>query len=67
MGMEVCPNGDLYEQIHTRKSLPLEDARAYAAEMVAMLAVLREHSVVFRCGHYLAIHVVMHGVSTGGA
>lgn len=51
MGMEVCPNGDLYDQISARQGLPVEDARVYAAEMVTMLAVLREHSVVFRCAH----------------
>jgi serine/threonine protein kinase len=49
MALEVCPNGDLYEQIDARQPLPLEDVRFYAAEMVLILQYLREKKVVYRC------------------
>ena len=49
LALEPCSNGDLYEQLRRRKPLPLPAVRAYAAEMVAMLACLREHRVAFRC------------------
>jgi hypothetical protein len=50
MAMEVCTGGDLYEQLRVRAPLPVVDVRFYAAEMVAMLAYLRQQRVVFRCG-----------------
>ena len=48
MAMEPCPLGDLYQQLEVRKTLPLEHARVYAAEMVLMLEYLRRERVVFR-------------------
>ena len=49
MGLESCPNGDLYEQLRQRKPLPLPEAISYAAEMVLMLECLRQNKIVFRC------------------
>lgn len=41
MGLEHCPNGELYEQMQARGPLPLVDAVQYAAEIVHILAYLR--------------------------
>jgi 3-phosphoinositide dependent protein kinase-1 len=41
MGLEHCPNGELYEQLQARGPLPLSDAVQYAAEIVDILAYLR--------------------------
>jgi hypothetical protein len=41
MGLEHCPNGELYEQLQARGPLPLGDAVQYAAEIVDILAYLR--------------------------
>lgn len=48
MGLEHCPNGELYEQLQSRGPLPLSDAVQYAAEIVDILAYLR-------CGYFLVI------------
>ncbi|GAB4821386.1 hypothetical protein N2152v2_008432 [Parachlorella kessleri] len=48
MGLEVCPNGELYDQIRMRGKLDEGSARFYAAEVVLMLEVLRRESVVHR-------------------
>lgn len=50
MGLEYCPNGELYQQVEARGKLPLEDARQWAAEIVDILAYLREREVIHRCG-----------------
>jgi serine/threonine protein kinase len=49
MAMEVCPHGDLFEQLEARKPLSLENVRFYAAEMVLILQYLRDNKIVFRC------------------
>eukprot|EP00882_Tetradesmus_deserticola_P024296 GHRQ01026548.1.p1 GENE.GHRQ01026548.1~~GHRQ01026548.1.p1 ORF type:complete len:103 (+),score=28.50 GHRQ01026548.1:540-848(+) len=41
IGLEHCPNGELYEQLQARGPLPLRDAVQYAAEIVDILAYLR--------------------------
>lgn len=48
MAMELHPAGDLFEQIQLRKPLSMHDARAYAAELVLILVLLRQNHVVFR-------------------
>lgn len=46
LGLEHCPNGELYDQIRLRGRLDEAAAQFYAAEVVLMLAHLREHAVV---------------------
>jgi 3-phosphoinositide dependent protein kinase-1 len=41
MGLEYCPNGELYSQLQERGPLPVTDAVQYAAEIVDILAYLR--------------------------
>lgn len=41
MGLEYCPNGELYQQLQERGPLPQADAAQYAAELVDILAYLR--------------------------
>lgn len=41
MGLEYCPNGELYQQMQERGPLPLPDVVQYAAEIVDILAYLR--------------------------
>jgi hypothetical protein len=41
MGLEYCPNGELYTQLQERGPLPLPDVVQYAAEVVDILAYLR--------------------------
>lgn len=41
MGLEYCPNGELYTQLQERGQLPLPDVVQYAAEVVDILAYLR--------------------------
>ena len=48
MAMELHTAGDLFEQIQIRKPLSFKDAQTYAAEMVLILELLRQHRVVFR-------------------
>lgn len=48
MGLEHCPNGELYEQLQSRGPLPLSDAVQYAAEIVDILAYLRSMEVMHR-------------------
>jgi 3-phosphoinositide dependent protein kinase-1 len=57
MGLEHCPNGELYEQLQARGPLPLCDAVQYAAEVVDILAYLRYVYALWR--------VVKHGLCTG--
>lgn len=62
LGLELCPNGELYDQIRFAGQLPLSRAIFYAAEIVLMLDYLRGQRVVHRdlkpenlllteCGH----------------
>lgn len=48
LGLEHCPNGELYDQIRLRGRLDEAAARFYAAEVVQMLEHLRQHRVVHR-------------------
>ena len=48
MGMDLCENGDLFEQLQIRKPLPLEAARFYAAEMVQILEYIHGEGVMHR-------------------
>lgn len=41
LGLEYCPNGELYEQLQERGALPMADVVQYAAEIVDILAYLR--------------------------
>lgn len=48
LGLEYCPNGELYDQIRLRGRLDESAARFYCAETVLLLECLREHRVVHR-------------------
>lgn len=48
MGLEYCPNGELYEQLEARGTLPLGDAVQWAAEIVDILDYLRGMEVIHR-------------------
>ena len=48
MGLEHCPNGELFQQLEARGALPLADARQYAAEVVDVLDYLRAREVIHR-------------------
>lgn len=48
LGLELCQNGELYDQIHKRKQIDVQDARFYAAEIVLMLQRLRQEKVIHR-------------------
>ncbi|KAL6773846.1 hypothetical protein ACKKBG_A22740 [Auxenochlorella protothecoides x Auxenochlorella symbiontica] len=48
MGIEHCPNGELYDQVRLKRALGEDTARAYAAEVVDVLAHLRARGVVHR-------------------
>lgn len=48
MGLEYCPGGELYDQIHKRGKLPLEVAAFYAAEIVLILQYLESKQVRVR-------------------
>eukprot|EP00878_Enallax_costatus_P040720 GHUV01047074.1.p1 GENE.GHUV01047074.1~~GHUV01047074.1.p1 ORF type:complete len:291 (+),score=88.91 GHUV01047074.1:747-1619(+) len=48
LGLEYCPNGELYEQLQERGSLPMAEAVQYAAEIVDILAYLRSKEVMHR-------------------
>ncbi len=39
--------GELYDQIHKRKQIDVQDARFYAAEIVLMLQRLRQEKASF--------------------
>ncbi len=41
--------GELYDQIHKRKQIDVQDARFYAAEIVLMLQRLRQEKASFGC------------------
>eukprot|EP00803_Ostreobium_quekettii_P011462 evm.model.scf_1044.2 EVM.evm.TU.scf_1044.2 scf_1044:27425-30971(+) len=47
-GLELCPQGDLFDQVQARGTLDLEAARAYAAEVVLILEYLRGAGVIHR-------------------
>lgn len=49
LGMDLCPNGDLFDQIQARKPLPSAAAQFYAAEIVLILEYLRSARILFRC------------------
>jgi hypothetical protein len=42
MGLEYCSNGELYTQLQERGPLPVPDVVHYAAEIVDILAYLRQ-------------------------
>ncbi|EFN52977.1 hypothetical protein CHLNCDRAFT_36647 [Chlorella variabilis] len=48
LGLEYCPNGELYDQIRLQGRLPEATAAAYAGEVVLMLRYLRQQGVVHR-------------------
>ena len=48
MGLEYCPNGELYEQLEARKRLPLGDTVQWAAEIVDILEYLRSMEIIHR-------------------
>ncbi|KAK9842363.1 hypothetical protein WJX81_008610 [Elliptochloris bilobata] len=48
LGLDLCPNGELYDQIQRKGQLTLAEARFYASEIVDILAYLLEHQVVHR-------------------
>lgn len=48
LGLEVCPGGELFEQIRKKKTLTLEDTQFYAAEIVLILEQLKRNKVVHR-------------------
>lgn len=48
LGLEHCPNGELFEQLRERGALPLNEAVQYAAEVVDVLGYLRSQEVVHR-------------------
>jgi serine/threonine protein kinase len=48
MGLEYCPNGELFQQLEARGPLPLADAVQWAAEIVDILDYLRQKEVIHR-------------------
>ncbi|KAK9830445.1 hypothetical protein WJX72_011801 [[Myrmecia] bisecta] len=48
LGQELCPNGELYDQIQRRGRLQLEDTQFYTAEIVEILDYLQQCQVVHR-------------------
>lgn len=48
MGLELCPGGELFDQIKRRGKLPLESARFYAAEVVDCLEHIHSEGVIHR-------------------
>jgi serine/threonine protein kinase len=48
MGLELCPGGELFDQIKRRGRLPLDTARFYAAEVVDCLEHIHSEGVVHR-------------------
>lgn len=48
MGLEYCPNGELYEQLEARGKLEVEGAVQWAAEIVDILDYLRGMEVIHR-------------------
>ncbi|KAI8476065.1 MAG: 3-phosphoinoside dependent protein kinase [Monoraphidium minutum] len=48
MGLEYCPNGELYGQLEARGALPEGDAVQWAAEVVDILDYLRRMEVIHR-------------------
>ena len=48
MGLEYCPNGELYEQLEVRGPLAPRDAAQWAAEIVDVLGYLRSMEVIHR-------------------
>jgi 3-phosphoinositide dependent protein kinase-1 len=48
LGLEPCLNGELYEQIRSRGTLPIETVVQYSAEIVLMLEALEKYNIVHR-------------------
>ncbi|KAK9864056.1 hypothetical protein WJX84_005775 [Apatococcus fuscideae] len=48
LGLTLCPNGELYDQIRRKQGLSLEEIQFYAAEIVLILQYMRRHKVVHR-------------------
>lgn len=48
LGLEPCLNGELYEQIRIRGTLPIETVVQYSAEIVLMLEALEKYNIVHR-------------------
>ncbi|KAK9802913.1 hypothetical protein WJX73_005752 [Symbiochloris irregularis] len=48
LGLEYCPQGELFQQITGRKALSMEQTRFYAAEIVDILSYLQSEQVVHR-------------------
>eukprot|EP01026_Neomeris_dumetosa_P069887 TRINITY_DN6934_c1_g1_i1.p1 TRINITY_DN6934_c1_g1~~TRINITY_DN6934_c1_g1_i1.p1 ORF type:complete len:371 (-),score=61.53 TRINITY_DN6934_c1_g1_i1:158-1243(-) len=48
MGLELCPNGELFDQIQQEGKLSLDAARFYIAEVVDILQYLRQNNIVHR-------------------
>lgn len=48
MGLEYCPNGELYEQLEAREKLQVGEAVQWAAEIVDILDYLRAQEVIHR-------------------
>jgi len=48
MGLEYCPNGELYQQLEARQKLQLPEAVQWAAEVVDILEYLRAKEVIHR-------------------
>lgn len=66
MGLEYCPNGELYSQLQERGPLPVTDAAQYAAEIVDILAYLRQAHDSW-LGVRLAWGSLEHGATMRGA
>eukprot|EP00884_Botryococcus_braunii_P014009 jgi/Botrbrau1/22609/Bobra.176_1s0039.1 len=48
LGLQLCENGELYDQIERKGRLPLDQAQLYAAEIVLTLEYLRHMQVIHR-------------------
>ncbi|KAK9904077.1 hypothetical protein WJX75_003895 [Coccomyxa subellipsoidea] len=47
-GLELCPNGELYDQIQRKGRLSPEDSKFYGAEILLILEYLRQQGVIHR-------------------
>ena len=46
--LDYCPGGDLATQLTQRRTLPIADARFYAAEIIVGLSALHQRGVIYR-------------------